>query len=304
MNQAFKAFVSLVVIFCTIGAGPPIWGPNGSASFLNSGPLVTKDGRNIYASGAINLVKNTDAALTAATYTDLGTGTTVSRTTTAAEIPLSPYYTTGVKISNDGSGTGSTRIVCFQAPTSLKNTKLGVSWSQVPGAGYVAGDYSVDVYSDTASDCTGTETRLSLSTDSSSVSTLSNFTGRYATTFDTTSADYYELRITRVAGSSGATSWLGFSNFYVGPGIQPQGAVVGAPITWTPTGSWTTNTTYTGDYTRVGNVGNFHIRIALAGAPNAANLTAINMPSGLTIDTSLVNVDFGTNTFEIGRAHV
>lgn len=55
--------------------------------------------------------------------------------------------------------------------------------------------------------------------------------------------------------------------------------------TWTPTGSWSANTTYTGFYQRVRNIGNFAVYITLAGAPTAAVLT-INLPAGLTIDTS------------------
>lgn len=54
---------------------------------------------------------------------------------------------------------------------------------------------------------------------------------------------------------------------------------------WTPTGSWSTNTTYTGSYRREGDMGYFTVKIALAGAPTAANLT-VNLPGSHTIDTT------------------
>lgn len=54
---------------------------------------------------------------------------------------------------------------------------------------------------------------------------------------------------------------------------------------YTPTGSWTSNTTYTGKWRRLGDTAEVQIRIALSGAPTAATLT-VNLPAGLVIDTS------------------
>lgn len=57
---------------------------------------------------------------------------------------------------------------------------------------------------------------------------------------------------------------------------------------WTPTGSWSANTTYTGKKWRVGCRGFYEVNIALSGAPTSASLT-IDQPSGETIDTSRMN---------------
>ena len=54
---------------------------------------------------------------------------------------------------------------------------------------------------------------------------------------------------------------------------------------YTPTGSWTSNTTYTGKWRRLGDTAEVQVRLALSGAPTAASLT-VNLPSGLVIDTS------------------
>lgn len=55
---------------------------------------------------------------------------------------------------------------------------------------------------------------------------------------------------------------------------------------FTPTGAWTTNTTYTGYRRRVGSVMECFIHIALAGAPTAAALT-ITVPASLSINTGI-----------------
>ena len=54
---------------------------------------------------------------------------------------------------------------------------------------------------------------------------------------------------------------------------------------FTPTGSWTTNTTYTGYSRKVGDTKEYKVGIALAGAPDTATLT-INLPVGDVIDTA------------------
>lgn len=66
---------------------------------------------------------------------------------------------------------------------------------------------------------------------------------------------------------------------------------------FTPTGSWSTNTTYTGTYTRMGMWAHFDIHIALAGAPTSAALT-VNLP--ITIDTSKLAAGTNAQTFGIG----
>ena len=57
-------------------------------------------------------------------------------------------------------------------------------------------------------------------------------------------------------------------------------------ITFTPTGSWSTNTTYAGRYRRSVSVMEIMVGITLAGAPNAATQLALNMLTGFTLDTT------------------
>jgi hypothetical protein len=68
--------------------------------------------------------------------------------------------------------------------------------------------------------------------------------------------------------------------------------------TFTPTGGWNTNVTYTGSWWREGNHLCVEGHIACTGAPNAVD-ASINIPNSLTIDTALLSatshpLSFGT----------
>lgn len=82
-------------------------------------------------------------------------------------------------------------------------------------------------------------------------------------------------------------------------GTMPDGYVskIDTTITdwedFTPTGSWSTNTTYTGKYRRVGDVAEISVRMLTSGTPDNTTLQ-INLPDGLVIDTSKLA---GTTTF-------
>lgn len=54
---------------------------------------------------------------------------------------------------------------------------------------------------------------------------------------------------------------------------------------FTPTGSWSANTTYSGYYKEIGDNLDIIIKVACSGAPTSATLT-LDMPSGVTIDTT------------------
>jgi hypothetical protein len=244
-------------------------------------------------SGEINLIENpngssaldNDSTNDVGDWVDSGTGTTSAITSTAADIPLYPIKETAIKITNDGSSTGYTRYR-FTLPPSLISRKLKISWEQVvsTSTAYVSGDFKIEMYSNASSDYSGAYTAISLSTDVSSVSSIPASTGKFQTTFDTTTATYLELRITRVAGS--ASSYISLNEIVVGPGINPQGAVIGPTETCTFTGSFT-NTTYTAKRTRKGEWAEYQVLMTLTGTPGAATLT-LTLPTGDTIDTSLL----------------
>ncbi len=69
-------------------------------------------------------------------------------------------------------------------------------------------------------------------------------------------------------------------------GWQVVGRYIPGTITdFTPTGSWVTNTTYYGTWSRTGRYANLNYVLELAGAPTAAVLT-VNLPTDIVIDTA------------------
>ena len=73
------------------------------------------------------------------------------------------------------------------------------------------------------------------------------------------------------------------------------------PTAFTPTGSWSSNTTYSGTWFRTKN-GTLKIegKVAVSGAPTATSLS-INLPFGLAIDTVKLG---GTDNRELGRSTI
>ena len=72
-------------------------------------------------------------------------------------------------------------------------------------------------------------------------------------------------------------------------------------VSWTPTGSWNTNVTYTGRWRRVGDSAEYYVKVVTSGAPNSTGLT-INLPSGHVIDTT--RFASSTDTFTLGIGHI
>jgi hypothetical protein len=108
-------------------------------------------------------------------------------------------------------------------------------------------------------------------------------------TFQTTSnSTQYQIAVLNVngtaAGSTGVTTVV-FDDVFVGPQTAPAGPAMTDWVSYTPTGSWVSNTTYTGKWRRDGDTMFGEVLISLTGAPTSATLT-VNIPSGFTIDTT------------------
>lgn len=75
-------------------------------------------------------------------------------------------------------------------------------------------------------------------------------------------------------------------------------------LAYTPTCSWTANSTPTGSWRRIGQNMDIQVKVAVSGgAPTAANLT-FTVPSGVTIDTASPSLIGATSNFNIGGATV
>lgn len=93
----------------------------------------------------------------------------------------------------------------------------------------------------------------------------------------------------RICGHVATTNAVAYTfkaaNFKIWPSRYTYGSPFTAVTAFTPTGAWSTNTTYTGFEHFEGQFAVYDILISLAGAPTSATLT-VNLPSGRTIDTA------------------
>lgn len=266
--------------------GTVVYDTTSDKLLVDNGTQLTELGSG---SGELNLIENpSDAVNWSETGTVFATPVT---TTTAGDLPLGGLTDTAIQLVASGNGTEATdyNSYSFTTPASLSG-KMKVEFYQRPGSGFAESEWTVSVYEST--------TRQSLSTDSSGVTYLVNANNKRTVYVDLLASTAYTLRFARVAGSGSAT--LNISNVIVGPGIQAQSAALGDTLSWTPTGSWSTNTTYTGKYTRFGRWALMEVKAALSGAPTATALT-INMPSGMTIDTDAMVAFAATDDQSFGQ---
>jgi len=202
-------------------------------------------------------------------------GGTLSTTSTAGDLPLGPAVTTAIKIT---SGTGAsteatlaeTNSFAFTTPAAYAvKTKVEL-WLR-PGSNFINSEWTVSVYAGS--------TRQALTTDSSSFTYLPNANGKFTTYFDAVASTAYTVRLTRKLNAGTNAGVLNVTSVIVGPGIQPQGAVVGPWLSYTPTfAGFGTVASIVMKYRQVGDsveiAGNF-----TAGTPTATNAT-FTLPNG------------------------
>lgn len=107
-----------------------------------------------------------------------------------------------------------------------------------------------------------------------------------------TTAAYFGISVKRFP----STSELAYR-----PDVGPSMTDIGS-VAWTPTGTWSTNTTYVGKWRRDGDIMEGWVTVSTAGAPTATALQ-INMPSGYVIDTTKLS-NTTANHAQIGEATV
>lgn len=189
--------------------------------------------------------------------------------------PLNPtvgtYFTlTAANSASENYTSGS--YYSFTLPSGLQNRKLKVEFYYTSVATDVV---KVSVYKGT--------TRVPLSTDSSGSTTLpASTTGKFTAYFDTDSSGSWSINITRTSGSGSA---LQFTQVVVGPGIQPQGAVVSGANSFTPTfiASALTLAASTAYYWREGD--SMRVQGTVTSGTVTGSNANLNLPLG-TVDTS------------------
>ncbi len=237
-------------------------------------------------SGEKTYIDNPSGASAVTGWTGVG-DLDVVRTTTAAELPREYTTASGLKITADANTQSVADYVYydFTLDDVDLSKKLKIQWSQKVTGTYTAGQLAV-VITTQADRTTALHTPL--------VTAIPAVDGVFVTSFDasTTAALSLVIRATSDMTTDGG---IVISDVIVGPGSIAQSAVVSDWLAYTPTGSWVSNTTYTGFYRRVGSNIEVSAKAATSGAPTSATLT-FSIPSGLTINTAALT----TATANIG----
>jgi len=130
------------------------------------------------------------------------------------------------------------------------------------------------------------------------IKNVSTWTSMRCTFQTATNATTYRIGFF-IPVTTDSANTIQFCNFYLGRQQKSIGSIVTDWVSYTPTGSWVTNTTYTGMWRRVGDTMEIDLKIATSGAPTAANLT-VNLPSGYSIDTAKLTQSNNYKIFGVG----
>lgn len=257
----------------------------------NFNKYLKTDGTNVsWASasggaGEINAVLNSSGADGTSGWVN-GTSHTIN-TVTGATIPLSPAVPTAFTMSSSaaiaiGSQTNASGDYYeFTMPPALRNRKLKFEFYYTTPAS-ADGTWGVAVYNG------ATKVRLSTDTGATPDTVLPAGVsgGKFTAYFDTDAGTTYRVNFVQRTRTNTNSLWV--TNVVVGPGIQPQGAVVGPEIRYTPTASgFGTISSTLVFYQRVGQSVRIRGRFVLG--TTTASLAAIFLPSGLNIDNATIS---------------
>jgi len=271
----------------------------------NSDGVEAEVGAGTASGGAVNYISNTsfeDNNVTGwATYLDAaaitpvdGTaGTAVSTFASSATTPLRGTYS-GLFTKGAANRQGEGFSYDFTIAAADKSLPLVISWEGLASANYT-GSTGTEYMSVYVYDVTNSTLIYPAST------VVAQGSSKGKSFFVASTSTSYRL-IFHVAGT-GTSAWTyQIDSVSVGPQSLGVGAAVTDFVSFTPTGSWTTNATYTGQYRRVGDMMHYRGKIATSGAPDSGALT-VNLPTGFTIDTTKVldvtapNMSFGEVRF-------
>ena len=240
-------------------------------------------------SGEINTVTNPSAATDTTGWT---AGTSHSVAKDSSNSPLNPVVPTSFGITSSaaitlGSQTSTSGVYDgITMPSGLQNRKLKVEFFFTTPVSS-SGTWAVAVYQGS--------TKVALSTDSSGDTILPSnvIGGKFVAYFDTTSSASYSLNF--VQRTRSLSNALYITNVVVGPGIQPQGAVVGEWQPYTPTisnlGSGSTSIAV-GYYRQVGSTLEAKFTFTKdATAGTGATTVTVSLPANLSIDFTKISTD-------------
>ncbi len=250
---------------------------------LTSAGIEQAVGSGTGSGGGTNYISNPSGASNTTGYTPSGT-MTVTRVTSG----LPRATTTGTGLSLAAGSAGDYVQTCFTIDSVDKSKKLGFSWAQAPSS-YTDGDMKAEVYSFTSSSCGGTATALQIDQGGSNkYYSVPNVSGVIPLSFDTTTADYYGIRYTRVTG----TSTLVVSDVTVTPDRntvvgQAGGYLGNLASQFTLSAGFGTTASVRFDTWRINNV--MRVHGYLSAGTTAASTASLTLPAGYTMDSTALS---------------
>lgn len=288
LTRILALLLAILAVQPAYAGSPFIWGSDSRAQGLQASGLFFSNRQTVDYNGQINYVGNQSAVDTTGwtAYADAAGTTPVdctggspnstwTTTTTTPQRGSSNFvWTHNSGASRQGEG------VAYAFTTDRQDTANGPKTLSIRSdvyindVDYTNGDLAFYIYD---------VTNAALITPS--ITSISGSPYTFVASFVPSTSTSYRLCI-HTAGT-GTGQWLAnFDNFLVGPGD----IVTGTPFTdwqaWTPTGSWVSNTTYTGTYMRAGSQLYGSVKVATSGAPTSAALTVNLTPLGVTINTT------------------
>jgi len=243
---------------------------------------------------------NIDSSTTSwATYADAagvvpvnGTGGVATTTFTFSSSSPLRGSGSGIITKDAANRQGEGISTDFTIDTADQGKVLQLSFDFTTSSAYVAADYRVFLYDVTNS--------LLIEGNARDLQANAGY-GLYIGNFQTSSNSTSYRLILHCASTNASAYTIKVDNFILSPSQVSQGAIVTDWQSYTPTGSWSANTTYTGKYRRVGDSLELDITVSTSGAPTAANLT-VNLPTGFVVDTTKISNSGAVNIFGGGTA--
>ena len=302
---------------------PVLWGPNNISNNLQNG-VALANGALLSFNGAKNYIANSSIQSNATTGYSLGTIGTLTNGLPTGTPTFGSGANSNLSVSPTAAGVGIGGTYSLQLAQASGATTAGNMLAYGPftidtedqaKVMQVSGYYSVPTNGLTATGLSGTSSNniafaVYDATNSVWLTSAGNFNfvqstgvGRFTGTCQTgaTTASMY-LVIYFPTATTGATTFY-LRDLYLGPQIAPTGPAMTDWQAFTPTGSWSTNATYTGYQRLVGDTREVQIDIALTGAPSGT--LTLNTYNSESIDTTKISsiapgALFGTGTANTG----
>lgn len=284
MKKAFRSLLVFLLVYAQTGlaAGPVIWNGSRGKNLTTKGFLLS-DNSIVDNDGSLTYIKNGHGEVGTtgwAAYADAAGTTPVdctggSPTETLTRTTSTPLVGTGsLLLTKDAANRqGEGASYAFTIDNAYKSVPISISMLTSGSANYVANDVGIYIYDVTNATLI---TPINVNVAANGYQLVSSFVA-------STSTSYRLCVHTQTTNASAYTLYL--DSVFVGPAQILTGAAQQDGVSWTPTGSWSTNTTYTGIWGRSGQNMEASVKVATSGAPTSAALT-INLPTGYTIDTN------------------